>query len=32
MTHQLEFSEQELLTTHAVSEPLVAGGVRCHGG
>jgi hypothetical protein len=32
MTHQLEFTEQELLTTHAVSEPLIAGGVTCHGG
>src|SRR3954451_19625464 len=32
MTQQLEFTEAELLTTHAVSEPLVAGGVTCHGG
>ena len=32
MTDQLEFSEHELLSTHDVSEPLVAGGVRCHGG
>src|SRR5882672_911159 len=32
MTHQLEFTEAELLSNHAVSEPLVAGGVRCHGG
>ncbi|HEV3226664.1 MAG TPA: hypothetical protein VGZ52_07510 [Acidimicrobiales bacterium] len=32
MTDQLEFSEAELLATHDVVEPLVAGGVRCHGG
>lgn len=32
MTQQLEFTEQELLATHAVSDPLIAGGVRCHGG
>lgn len=32
MTQQLEFTEAELLTTHAVSEPLIAGGVTCHGG
>src|SRR3954471_6859041 len=32
MTHQLEFIEAELLSTHPVTEPLVAGGVRCHGG
>lgn len=31
-TDQLEWTEQELLATHAVEEPLVAGGVRCHGG
>ncbi len=30
--HQLEWTEDELLTTHPVSEPLVAGGVKCHGG
>jgi len=32
MTQQLEFTEAELLTTHAVTEPLIAGGVKCHGG
>jgi hypothetical protein len=32
MTHQLEFTEAELLANHAVSEPLIAAGVRCHGG
>src|SRR5882672_3624704 len=32
MTHQLEFTEAELLSNHAVSEPLIAGGVHCHGG
>jgi hypothetical protein len=31
-TAQLEWTEEELLATHPVSEPLVAGGVRCHGG
>jgi hypothetical protein len=29
---QLTWSEQELLATDRVAEPLVAGGVRCHGG
>jgi len=29
---QLTFSERELLENHDVAEPLVAGGVRCHGG
>jgi hypothetical protein len=29
---QVSFREDELLATHAVSEPLFAGGVRCHGG
>jgi hypothetical protein len=29
---QLTFSERELLAGHDVVEPLVAGGVRCHGG
>jgi len=29
---QLTFSERELLANHDVAEPLVAGGVRCHGG
>ncbi len=31
-TAQIEFTEAELLSTHAVTEPLFAGGVRCHGG
>lgn len=29
---QTVFSEGELLASHPVAEPLVAGGVRCHGG
>jgi hypothetical protein len=29
---QTEFSEIELLADHDIVEPLVAGGVRCHGG
>lgn len=29
---QLEFTAEELLQSHPVAEPLVAGGVRCHGG
>jgi hypothetical protein len=29
---QLEWSEAELLATHPVTEPLYAGGVKCHGG
>jgi hypothetical protein len=29
---QLEYRADELLASHAVAEPLVAGGVRCHGG
>lgn len=29
---QLEWTEAELLETHAVVEPLFAGGVKCHGG
>jgi hypothetical protein len=32
MTQQIEFTEAELLANHAVEEPLIAGGVRCHGG
>jgi hypothetical protein len=32
VTQQTEFDEAELLANHAVEEPLVAGGVRCHGG
>src|SRR3954470_9884807 len=31
-TMQLDWTEEELLTTHPVAEPLVCGGVRCHGG
>jgi hypothetical protein len=31
-TDQLEYAEAELLADHAVAEPLLAGGVRCHGG
>jgi hypothetical protein len=31
-TQQVEFSEHELLASHPYAEPLVAGGVRCHGG
>src|SRR5690348_16103534 len=29
---QLTFTERELLAGHEIAEPLVAGGVRCHGG
>ena len=29
---QLTWTERELLADHDVAEPLVAGGVRCHGG
>jgi hypothetical protein len=32
MSAQLEWTEAELLETHAVVEPLVADGVKCHGG
>src|SRR5207237_5321452 len=31
-TAPLEWTQDELLETHAVTEPLIAGGVRCHGG
>jgi hypothetical protein len=31
-TAQVEFTEAELLESHDIAEPLVAGGVRCHGG
>lgn len=31
-TAQLEWTEDELLATHATEAPLIAGGVRCHGG
>jgi hypothetical protein len=32
VTDQLEFTEDELLANAEVDEPLIAGGVRCHGG
>ncbi len=32
VTAQLEFTEEELLANADVDEPLIAGGVRCHGG
>src|SRR3546814_19300093 len=32
MAHTLEFSSEELLATDDIEEPLLAGGVRCHGG
>jgi hypothetical protein len=31
-TDQLDYTEQELLADHRFAEPLVANGVRCHGG
>jgi hypothetical protein len=31
-TKQVEFTEHELLESHDFAEPLIAGGVRCHGG
>jgi hypothetical protein len=31
-TAQVEYTEDELLTSHDYAEPLFAGGVRCHGG
>jgi hypothetical protein len=31
-TKQVEFTEDELLASHAYREPLIARGVRCHGG
>jgi hypothetical protein len=31
-TLQVEFAEHELLASHPYAEPLIAGGVRCHGG
>ena len=31
-TRQIEFTDAELLANHPVAEPLIAGGVRCHGG
>jgi hypothetical protein len=32
VTDQLEYTRDELLSTHTVAEPLIVGGVRCHGG
>lgn len=32
VTDQLEFTQDELLMDSTVAEPLIAGGVRCHGG
>ncbi len=32
VTDQLEYTETELLESHDFAEPLIAGGVRCHGG
>ena len=32
VTAQVEFTEDELLADAPVAEPLIAGGVRCHGG
>jgi hypothetical protein len=31
-TAQVEFTADELLADHVIAEPLIAGGVRCHGG
>src|SRR5258708_6927230 len=31
-TLQTVWTEEELLASHPVAEPLIAGGVRCHGG
>jgi hypothetical protein len=31
-TAQTEFTAEELLADHAIAEPLLVGGVRCHGG
>lgn len=32
MTLQTEFTAEELLADHDTTEPLMAGGVHCHGG
>jgi hypothetical protein len=32
MTTQVDYDEAELLASHDYAEPLIAGGVRCHGG
>ncbi|MGI8793599.1 MAG: hypothetical protein ACR2H3_10550, partial [Acidimicrobiales bacterium] len=31
-TKQTVFTETELLADHAITEPVFAGGVKCHGG
>lgn len=31
-TDQTAFTQDELLASHPYAEPLIAGGVRCHGG
>ena len=31
-TAQVSFTEAELLADHTMAEPLIEGGVRCHGG
>jgi hypothetical protein len=31
-TAQIEFTPEELLADHPIAEPLLAGGIRCHGG
>lgn len=31
-TDQTAFTQDELLASHPCAEPLIAGGVRCHGG
>ena len=31
-TDQVTFTEAELLADHKMAEPLIVGGVRCHGG
>ena len=31
-TDQVTFTEAELLADHTMAEPLIEGGVRCHGG
>ena len=32
VTTQVDWTSQELLESDAVAEPLIAGGIRCHGG
>jgi hypothetical protein len=31
-TRQTEFRDEEILANHPIAEPLIVGGVRCHGG